>query len=165
MRLSHKKKLAHKRSGAAKGWAFVLLARKWRRDGVTIAIKSPHVLDGVTITIKKPCSVVGEVASSHDEARPAASDDYIAMGFTTSEPCVIVGEVASSPASAAPASVDDANAPCIDADVAAAMQEVARSAAHTGGLMTKLVGAVSSTFRRLREAGAAQADIIRGRIG
>lgn len=152
MRLSHKKKLAHKRSGAAKGWAFVLLARKWRRDGVTI-------------TIKKPCSVVGEVASNHDEASPAASDDYIAMGLTTSEPCVIVGEVASSPASAAPDSVDDANAPCIDADVAASMQEVARSAEHTGGLMTKLVGAVSSTFRRLREAGAAQADIIRGRIG
>lgn len=165
MRLSHKKKLAHKRSGAAKGWAFVLLSRKWRRDGVTLAIKSPCVLDGVTITIKKPCSVVGEITSNHDDAGSAVSDDYIAMGFATSEPCVIVGEVASSTSPAAQDSVDDANAPCIDADVAAAMQEVARSAEHTGSLMNKLVGAVSSTFRRLREAGAAQADIIRGRIG
>jgi hypothetical protein len=132
MRLSHKKKLAHKRSGSAKGWAFVLLTRKWRRDGVTIAIKSPFGLYG---------------------------PDYGAMLAEC------VGEVASSPASVAPDSVDDANAPCIDADVAAAMQEVARSAEHAGSLMNKLVGAVASTFRRLREAGAAQADIIRGRIG
>lgn len=164
MILSHKKKLAHKRSGAAKGWALVLLSRKWRRDVVTIAIKSPFGLDGPDYGAMLP-ECVGEVSSSHDEASSAASDDYIAMGFTTSEPCVIVGEVSSSRASAAPDSVDDANAPCIDADVATAMQEVDRSAEHTGSLMNRLVGAVASAFRRLREAGTAQNNIIRGRIG
>jgi hypothetical protein len=158
MRLSHKKKLAHKRSGAAKGWAFVLLSRKWRRDGVTIVIK-------------KPCSVVGEIASNHDEASSAASDDYIAMGFTTSEPCVIVGEVASRPVSTALDAVDEIvlgdaiDTQRIDTDVDAAVQVISRSVEHTGSLMNKLVGAVASTFRRLRDAGAAQADIIRGRIG
>lgn len=167
MRLSHKKKLAHKRSGSAKGWALVLLSRRRisHISMMSVSINGEPVPAGSIGVANMLPECVGEVASNHDEASSAASDDYIAMGFTTSEPCVIVGEVASSPASAAPDSVDDANAPCIDADVAAAMQEVARSAAHTGGLMTKLVGAVSSTFRRLREAGAAQADIIRGRIG
>lgn len=98
MRLSHRKKLAHKRSGAAKGWALVLLSRR----------RISHI------------SMMS--VSINGEPVPAGS-------------------------------------------IGVAMQEVARSAAHTGSLMTKLVGAVSSTFRRLREAGAAQADIIRGRIG
>ena len=97
MRLSHKKKLAHKRSGAAKGWALVLCYR---------------------------VRATGRVMMS-----------------------------------------TSINARLMESDRDCQAQLVVRSAAHTGGLMTKLVGAVSSTFRRLREAGAAQADIIRGRIG
>ena len=99
MRLSHKKKLAHKRSGAAKGWALALLSRR----------RISHI------------SMMS--VSINGEPVPAGS-------------------------------IGVAN-----------MRDVARSAATTGGLMTKLVGAVSFTFLRLREAGAAQADIIRGRIG
>lgn len=99
MRLSHKKKLAHKRSGAAKGWALALLSRR----------RVSHI-SMMSVSI---------------------NGDPIPSG-----------------------SLGVAN-----------MRDVARSAAHTGGLMTKLVGAVASTFRRLREAGTAQTDIIRGRIG
>ncbi|WP_303845766.1 hypothetical protein [Aeromonas sobria] len=99
MRLSHKKKLAHKRSGAAKGWALVLLSRR----------RISHIS-------MMSVSINGE---------PIKAD-----------------------------SIGIAN-----------MRALARSAEHAGSLMNKLVGEVASTFRRLREAGAAQADIIRGRIG
>lgn len=98
MRLSHKKKLAHKRSGAAKGWALVLRLRPRSNRLFMMSV-----------------SINGERI--------------------------------------------DAGA------LDAASRRVMRSAECTGSLMTKLVGAVSSTFRRLREAGAAQADIIRGHLG
>lgn len=98
MRLSHKKKLAHKRSGAAKLWV--------------LALRSRHLANGCVMM------------STSINARHIESDR----------------------------------------DCQAALL-VVRSAAHTGSLMSKLVGAVASTFRRLREAGTAQTDIIRGRIG
>ncbi len=99
MRLSHKKKLAHKRSGAAKGWALVLLSRR----------RISHI-SMMSVSI---------------------NGDTVQAG-----------------------SLDAAN-----------IGAIARSAEHTSSLMSKLVGAVAFTFRRLREAGTAQTDIIRGRIG
>lgn len=40
MRLSHKRKVAHKRSGAAKGWARVVRARHIFREAVRAAAKA-----------------------------------------------------------------------------------------------------------------------------
>ena len=101
MRLSHKKKLANKRSGAAKGWALALLSRRRisHISMMSVSINCERIIDAGRLMMPPP---------------------FLAL---------------------------------------------AHSAEHTGSLMTKLVGAVSSTFRRLREAGAAQANIIRGRIG
>lgn len=100
MRLSHKKKLAHKRSGAAKGWALVLLSRR-------------------------RISHISRMSVSINGARIDAGSLMMPPPFLA----------------------------------------LAHSAEHITRQVNKLVGAVSSTFRRLREAGAAQADIIRGRIG
>lgn len=100
MRLSHKKKLAHKRSGAAKGWGKVVRCRHAAREAIKEVI-AKSVVSALTI------------------------------------------------------------APCCSCDVRGSLAAVN----HNPSLIPRGISLISSLFRRLREAGAAQADIIRGRIG
>lgn len=100
MRLSHKKKLAHKRSGAAKGWGKVVRCRHAAREAIKEVI-AKSVVSALTIAGGCSCDVRGSLAAVN----------------------------------------------------------------HNPSLLSRLANLIGAPFRRLREAGAAQADIIRGRIG